>query len=186
MKRVLVLAAAVVAGLSGCASPARFVEKTPDAGVIAIPANTDAWPTHYRREALARIAEHVGPDFEIVEEREYVTGEAVVHSQQTDRQAAVDPAAPNRPAERQTTSAMTTTRDTTEYRIAYRKRPGAAGGVPGQPNVVQTQYRGTGAAPGGVTPAGGLPAGPPVGAGGGVGPTSFRMSTFEVKKDCKV
>ena len=44
MSRILTLAA-VVAGLSGCASPARFVEQGPDHGVVAIPANTNPGET---------------------------------------------------------------------------------------------------------------------------------------------
>lgn len=135
MTRVLVGVAALVAGLSGCSSPARYIERTGEGGVVAIPANTDAWPNQYRSEALALIEKHVGPSYEIVEEREVATGRTTFNNQQVNENAAVG---------------STTTRDVTEWRIAYRKR-----GAPGTPGgVVQTQYRSGGAQ--GVVNAGGI------------------------------
>src|SRR5262249_44480675 len=48
MNRLLLLAAAVVAGLSGCASPAHDVSWNPQTGVgvVSIPDNTDMFPTY--------------------------------------------------------------------------------------------------------------------------------------------
>jgi hypothetical protein len=55
MTRVMFGVAAVLAGLSGCASPAKYVSKDSlnASGVVAIPADTDVWPTSNRRAALA-------------------------------------------------------------------------------------------------------------------------------------
>src|SRR5205814_1598984 len=51
MNRLALLTVAAAAGLSGCASPARYVEKTTDSGIVAIPAPTDSWPTYNRSAA---------------------------------------------------------------------------------------------------------------------------------------
>lgn len=189
MKRVLVLVGAVVAGLSGCASPARYVEKSVggDSGIVAIPANTDEWPNHYRQAAIAKIVEHVGPDYEIIEEKEVVTGQAIVNNQQTNTEKTANRANPQLgPGERQTVNNTTTTMDRTEYRIAYRKR---VGGLPSQyGNIIQTRYPapGPGAAPT-VVPAGGIPTTPSSQPSGRVpSPTSMKLSTFDYGKDCKV
>lgn len=152
MNRILFAMAAVVTGLSGCASPARYVERSPagDTGVIAIPANTDTWPMHYRSEAMALIQKHVGPSFEIVDEKEVVVGNRTDNNQFVKReQAFTNPF--TGPVEKDTITNTTSTHDITEYRIAYRKRSG--------PVVQDINHRGT---PTGLTPAQ-SPATPPAG-----------------------
>lgn len=170
MTRFLVLGVVVVLGsLSGCASPARYVERTGDSGIVAIPANTDAWPSYNRREAMALIQKHVGGNFEIIEEREVPTGKRTLNDQQV-----------NNGQSHQTVQNTTTTQDVTEWRIAYRRKAAQTGmpmsSMPGASgtNVQQTQYmNGAGA---GVRQAGGVippvgpipPAGPAPGSGPGV------------------
>jgi hypothetical protein len=163
MKRVVGLVAAVVAGLSGCASPARYVERSGDVGVVAIPANTDAWPTRYRSEAIGLIRKHVGPDFEIVEEKEVAVGTRTNNNQQVNREQTFNSAVPFLPAEKQTVTNSTTTTDVTEWRIAYRRKPapepmmhGAAPGslMPAGGTTVQTQYVSPNAPQSSVTPTG--------------------------------
>lgn len=159
----------VLAG--GCASPAHYVEKKADAGVVAIPANTNAWPNFNRREALTLIEKHVGPSYEIVEEREVVTGQSTATNQQVNTEPVANRRNPALPGERQTAASTTTQRDLTEWRIMYRRRPGPAPGINGgtpPSGVMQT---------GGVPPQGaGLTPGvmPSVLPGGGpTGPTSY-------------
>jgi hypothetical protein len=48
---VLGILVIVVAGLSGCASPARVVRQDPTSVVVAIPDNTNVWPFYYQDEA---------------------------------------------------------------------------------------------------------------------------------------
>jgi hypothetical protein len=166
MTRLLFAAALVVAGLSGCASPARYIDRTPDGGIVAIPANTDYFPTYNRSAAIEKIKEHVGPNYEITWEGEVAKGQQTVSNQQINGK---------------TESSVTTTQDLKEYQIAYRRKSGAMGmpmgPLPGQyGGVQQTQYLpgspATGvkqaggvvpsAAPvGGVYPAGGMMGGPP-------------------------
>jgi hypothetical protein len=172
MTRVMFgVAALVVAGLSGCASPARYVEKQGDAGVVAIPADTDVWPTYNRRAAMELIEKHVGPNYEIVEFREVATGQRTSNNQEIQNEQTWNRSNPLLPANKQTVQNTQTTQDVTEVRIAYRKRAGAPMGSPmgaqGLPGTVQqTQYRaGTGA---GVQPAGGIV--PSMAPGGGVVP----------------
>src|SRR5689334_20378228 len=131
MKRLLVLVAAVATALSvGCAN-ARYVQKMGDEGIVAIPNNTDAWPSYNRTEACRLIEQHVGQAYEIVEEKEVVTGTATTNNQNTNREATFNPDVPFLPAERQTTTTTTTSRNLTEYQIHYRKKVGGLTGFPG-------------------------------------------------------
>jgi hypothetical protein len=146
MKRVLILAAAVATASSvGCAN-ARYVQKMGDEGIVAIPNNTDAWPSYNRTEACRLIEQHVGPNYEIVEEKEVVTGTATTNNQNTNRKATFNTDVPFLPAEKQTTTTTTTSRNLTEYQIHYRKKPGGPTGFPGTPV----------APAGGAAPAGGV------------------------------
>jgi len=169
MNRLVFGVAALVAALSGCASPARYVERTGESGVVAIPANTDVFPSYNRSEAMALIQKHVGSNFEIVEEHEVATGKRTFNDQQVNNEQTWNTSNPLLPANKQSVQNTTTTQDVTEWRIAYRKKvPTSIGSAP----------RGSS-----VAPAGGTQAASPVGvnsaavqpAGGivpPVGPTS--------------
>lgn len=122
-----VLLALAFAG--GCASPAKYVEKRGDTGIVAIPANTDVWPNHYRTDALALIQKHVGASYEILEEREVVVGQATTNNQQVNTEQTVNREIPFLPAEKQTTTNTTTQRDLTEWRIVYRRKDAPAAGI---------------------------------------------------------
>lgn len=136
MTRALVLfAAAVAVAGTGCASGPRLLQRTPGEGVIAMPSNSDSWPTRHRSKALKMIEEHVGSDYEIVSEREVVTGHTTVNRQDTDRKATFNSSMPFLPAEREQTTTTTSQLPQTEWQIAYRRRSAtpaiapAAGGV---------------------------------------------------------
>ncbi len=80
MRNSLLIVLAVAAGcLSGCAK-ARIVEVTPQGGVVAIPSNSNSWPNYYRDQAEELMRERCPDGFEIVEEKEVVTGQ-VAHTQ---------------------------------------------------------------------------------------------------------
>ncbi|MDB5308550.1 MAG: hypothetical protein JWO38_2752 [Gemmataceae bacterium] len=181
MKRVVILPAVVVivASLTGCGTTARYVAKQGDTGVVAIPNNSDAWLTHYRRDAEDLIRRHVGPDYEILEEREVVTGTAVSNNQQVQREQIANRRNPLLPGEKDTITSTTATRDTTEYQITYRRRSGPA--LNALPPNGFVPAAGVGPAAGPVV----LPAGGPVGINpvppGPVGPGGLqsRLSVFE-------
>jgi hypothetical protein len=156
---LLVAAAVVVAGLSGCATPAHDISFDPQSGtgVVAIPGNSDMFPTYYRSAALDLIKQHVGPNYEILNEQTVPIGKTTVNAQQINGDRV---------------NGVTTTQDTTEYQITYRKKmlpttvtPGLPGmpGVPGAGGVQQTQYRPAAGMGAGIQPAGGIaPTGTPV------------------------
>jgi hypothetical protein len=122
MKRVGVCALLLsLSAAGGCASPARYVEKTGDSGVIAIPNNTDAWPGYNMRAAKELIQKHVGANYEIIDQREVVTGQATTNNQQVNTEQTVNRSLPFLPAEKQTITNNTTQRDLTEWRIWYRR-----------------------------------------------------------------
>jgi hypothetical protein len=109
MKRLAIGVVALVASLSGCAS-ARYVQKNPDSGIVAIPENTNVWPTHYEEAAKALIKQHVGQSFEIVEQYEVTVG-----SPSDPQRYGTNPANPN------PTNGSSSGK--TEFRIVYRKKP---------------------------------------------------------------
>jgi hypothetical protein len=136
MRRVIgLVVAGLAAGSFGCAT-AHSISKQPDGGVVAIPANTNMWPFKYRDEAEAMIRAHVGPDYEIVDERQVVTGVRVTNNEETRRDPIVNKKRPDRPAgEVETTTDSTTATNQTEWQITYRRKYNPAAGVVGAGSV---------------------------------------------------
>lgn len=106
MKRVTFVVAALIAGLSGCMTPAHLVEKGKDQGVVAIPEWTNEWPTYYKDAAIDLIKQHVGSSYEIVK-----TYSVVVGNSPNSPQMSPEPANPGSSSTK------------TEYRIVYVKKP---------------------------------------------------------------
>ena len=75
MRSILLLTGLLV---SGCAGP-RFVEVDRSGAVVAIPANTNTWPTYHRDKLDAMLRERFPNGYEIVSEEEVVTG-SVAHT----------------------------------------------------------------------------------------------------------
>jgi hypothetical protein len=159
-------AAAAVFGSTGCTSTARYVDRTPTGGVVAVP------DYQHRDDAIDLIKDHVGPKYVILDEREEQTGKTVTATTDTksDKSVMVKFLALFS-ANGETGKTTTTTGPVTEYRIYYQKAgvPMSAGG-PQQPGtVIQTQYLSPG-----TTPA--------------AGPTSIRntLSPFDTGGACKL
>lgn len=148
MRQFLVLAAVAAASSVGCAN-ARYVQKIEGEGVVAVPVNSDAWPSYNRTNALKLIEEHVGPAYEIVEEREVKTGTSTTNTQNTDREQTFNSEVPFLPAERQTTTSTTTASDVKEYHIHYRRKAGGLTGFPGTTPAANAVLPAAGAAPAG-------------------------------------
>jgi hypothetical protein len=68
--------AALALGMCGCTS-ARIVSRDPTGGVVAIPSNSDNWPTHYRASAEALMAKQCPKGYVIDTEGEVVIGQSV-------------------------------------------------------------------------------------------------------------
>jgi hypothetical protein len=100
--------------------------------------------------------QHLGPNYEIIEEREVVTGQSTTNNQQTNTEAVQNKRNPKLPGELQTTTSTTMQRDVTEWRIWYRRGVGQInhdqpyGGLPPiqQTGGVRPQGPGQGPAPG--------------------------------------
>lgn len=135
---VVLLLAAVAAG--GCAAPAKYIEKRADSGVVAVPDDSDSWPTYNRRAALDKIQQHVGPNYEILDERRVVTGQTTQASQQTQNDYTLNKRNPAQPGERQTTTGTATQQDVTQWQITYRRKPAAGAGEVTTAGAVRTQY----------------------------------------------
>ena len=74
MNRILVaFVAAGAAHAAGCTS-ARYVQRGMDEGVVAVPDRSNSWPSFNNDKAINLIKEHVGPDYEIVEDYPSSTG----------------------------------------------------------------------------------------------------------------
>jgi hypothetical protein len=125
----------LVLGLAGCAGP-RFVAQDPSGGVIAMPSNTDYWPTHFRAKAEEMMARKCPQGYHIEHEEEVVVGHSVTGSESTDTQTQDFPGRKNRSDVQLTTtetSHTTTSQDITEYRITFRANtaPGMSAGAGG-------------------------------------------------------
>lgn len=80
MRRSIGLWLVVLASASqgaGCATQegVRYVYQDGDFGVVGMPENSDAWPTHYRRKAEKLMEAHFPEGHEIVRAEEVVEGE---------------------------------------------------------------------------------------------------------------
>lgn len=115
----MLLGAVALTGV-GCAN-ARYIQKDANGGVIAMSGNSEA----NRAKAMKLIQEHVGSGYQIVEEREVVTGQSTTNHADTQKELTTHSQIPFLPAEKQTTVTTTTHRDITEWQIVYRR-----GGVP--------------------------------------------------------
>ncbi len=110
-----------VLGSVGCASSARTVLRDHDSGVVAVPDDTDRLPSYHRSHAIDLIRDHVGNQYEIVKEEEYVLGPIVTNETQFSRRSILNWLAPWRAAETATSTNTSSTRNTTEYRLHYQR-----------------------------------------------------------------
>ena len=145
---------------AGCQSP-RVVSRTADEGVVALPANSDDWPLRHQSEAKKIIRAHVGDSYEVVEEKEVVTGYATTNVQDRQTELAPHSVLPFLPAERETTTTRTVATPQKEWHIHYRRvMPKPATMTTGAANVVNTAY--VSGQPGASVPAADLTPMPPM------------------------
>lgn len=118
MTRGMLCAVLPLAALAavGCGN-ARYIQKDPDGGVIAMRSDTSA----NRKKAEEMMLAHVGAGYRIVEEKEVITGQETTDHVNTQTEPTVHSKIPILPAQKQTTTTTTTTRDLTEWHITYRR-----------------------------------------------------------------
>jgi len=104
----------------GC-TQARYVQKTESEGVVAVSSNSDMWPMKNRTKAIKLIEQHVGADYEIVEESEVVTGQQASANSRSDVNT-YETCGPPGQSSATTFTGTTTTVPATEYQIRYRER----------------------------------------------------------------
>jgi hypothetical protein len=120
MRHCALLAGLAVFMLTGCAASPRVVSATPAGGIVAIPNNSNAWPSYHRTKALELIAKQCPRGYQIDREEEVVIGQTTTNSTQQDTKEI--PIAKGLAVDvRQTTHNTTEVRDRTEYRIWYSK-----------------------------------------------------------------
>lgn len=110
----------VVAGLSGCASPAHMVKVDKDAGrvVIAVPEDTNTWPYHYRDEAMIAASAQI-PEPELKKVTRVKVGEQMINTQDsTSRDLGGDKGMP-KVGEVVTSTNTTSVSDKYEYHMEY-------------------------------------------------------------------
>jgi hypothetical protein len=140
---ILVLLAAIsLVVWCGCAKP-RLVRTSKDGGVVAIPSNSNQWPTYYRDKAEKLMREKCPDGYEIVQEEEVVTGQVTHMTSQTKTKeapsldlgkVAYDSRDPDNNAaslagvsiplgkKQEDVDATTDSQDVTEYHIHYRPK----------------------------------------------------------------
>jgi hypothetical protein len=85
MSRAAVLGLVVlVAGLSGCATPARVIRQDPASVVVAVPDNTNVWPFYYQDEARQLAGGYV-KDPVLISSQRVKVGEQVTSATDTTR-----------------------------------------------------------------------------------------------------
>jgi hypothetical protein len=106
----------VVAGLSGCATPARVIRQDAASVVVAVPDNTNAWPFYYQDEARSLAGGYV-KDPVLVSSQRVKVGEQVTNATDTTRRDLGG----QKPFGDVVTSASTTSvSDKYEYHLEYR------------------------------------------------------------------
>jgi len=139
MRRALVLLVLVSAG---CQS-ARVVSRTPDDGIVALPANTNTWPSYHQDAAKRIITAHLGSAYEVVEEKEVTTGYTTTNTQDRQSELSMHSSIPLLPATRETTTTKTMNTPQKEWQIHYRRvmpRPATAMVANPAATVVNTAY----------------------------------------------
>ncbi len=111
----------VVAGLSGCATPAKIIHQDANSVVVAVPDNTNSWPFHYTDEAK-RVAAEVLQDPEPIRVRSdrVKVGATVTNAQDTTRRDIGDENKP-RVGEVTSTRSSTSVSDNYEWHLVFQK-----------------------------------------------------------------
>lgn len=122
MRSVVLVCAVGFVGLSTGCTTARYVQKNPDSGIVAVADSSNAWPFYNRDKAMDLIAKHVGPDYEIVKEEETVTGQVTHSDQQVNQVPARDPVIPFLSTTQTVVTESQRTEDVKAWFIHYRRK----------------------------------------------------------------
>ncbi|HEX3149769.1 MAG TPA: hypothetical protein VHR66_16960 [Gemmataceae bacterium] len=109
----------VVAGLSGCASPAKVIRQDPTSVVVAIPDNTNIWPFYYQDEAKQTAGMYI-QDPVLVSSQRVKVGEQTTNTSDTTRRDTGSPDKQRSFTEVMTSSNVTSISDRYEFQLEFR------------------------------------------------------------------
>jgi hypothetical protein len=120
---------------TGCANSARFVEVNNSGGVVAIPSNSNGWPTYYRKHAEELMQAKCPAGYVVYREEEVVTGVTQSVNTTTDTSGNPKLAAWHLDTVTENTRQTTTSTNQTEYRLWFRRSD-----APASPSVTPASY----------------------------------------------
>jgi hypothetical protein len=135
----------VVVVLCGCTN-ARYITVDPTGGVVAIPSNSNAWPTYNRDKAEELMRQKCPQGYVIDREQEVVVGQTHLTNTNTETSGNATLAALHIAPVTQETHETVTSKDQTEWRIWFHAKDAPAlaaepvqqaGGLPVEPAAVQ-------------------------------------------------
>lgn len=135
--RLSALALACASGF-GCASSARLVTVEPGGGVVAIPSNSNAWPSYNRKGAEELMRQQCPGGYVIDHEQEVVVGQVQQTNVNTDRKGDPLLAALHVAPVTENTQQTTSYTDKTEWRIWFHAVGAQPVAVPPKGPIVQT------------------------------------------------
>jgi len=162
----------VVAGLSGCASPAHLVKVEKDLGrvIVAVPEDTNTWPYYYRDEATIAASAQI-PEPELKKVTRVKVGEQLTNTQDSTRRDLGGDKDKPKVGEVVTSTNTTSVSDKYEYHMEYEsansKKPNFLSNRPSLPTTPAPTPGGPPLDLNPVTPVGGIaPRGEPTPADG--------------------
>jgi hypothetical protein len=118
--RLWALGVGVLLALAGCTN-ARLVSTDATGGCVAVPNNSNVWPTFYHDQALALIRQSCPDGYAIDHEEEAVVGQTVHATTSTDKAGSPLAAAVGLAPAQDQVNTTTTSTNQTEWRIWYKR-----------------------------------------------------------------
>jgi hypothetical protein len=137
---LLLLGSLSVVAANGCGN-ARYVVQDQYGGVVAIPSNSNSWPTYYREKAEKLMTQKCPQGYVVDREEEVVVGQTTTANTNSDTRTndlQGGKRSPSGSLEATTTSRSVSVQDQTEYRIAFHAKNAVPAAVmrPESPRVV--------------------------------------------------
>jgi len=127
---------ALVAMCGGCAGSARLVARDSNSGIVAVPENSNRWPTFYRKHAEEMMQANCPEGYTITREEEVVIGQTQHTLTSTDRTGSPLLAALHIDPINERSNQTTSYEDRKEWRIYFQGKgaePAATGPAPAPP-----------------------------------------------------
>ena len=129
---------ALVAFCGGCAGSARLVARDNSGGIVAVPENSNRWPTFYRKHAEELMQANCPDGYTITKEEEVVVGQIQYTHTTTDRTGSPFLAALHIDPINERSNQTTSYEDRKEWRIYFQAKgaePVPSGSLPAPPTT---------------------------------------------------